>query len=120
MKTARNLIHHLLEDDRVRSQVIDGREVFSAVDLVALLEPVFTILPDTVAAGAARQPDGDFFAGLVPVLLDDDPAATVSALAAALETGWPLAEVGAALAYAAAVRVARFHPVLDLADLVVP
>ncbi len=37
MKTARNLIHHLLEDDRVRSQVIEGREVYSPVDLVALL-----------------------------------------------------------------------------------
>lgn len=37
MKTARNLIHHLLEDERVRSVVVDGREVYAAVDLIALL-----------------------------------------------------------------------------------
>jgi nitrite reductase/ring-hydroxylating ferredoxin subunit len=86
------------------------------VDLVALLEPVFAQLPDVVAAGATRQPTGDLFAGLVPTLLEDNPTATVRALATALEEGRPLAEVGNALAYAAALRVARFHTSNEFSD----
>ncbi len=86
------------------------------VDLVTLLEPALARLPDIIATGTSRRPTGDPFAGLVHTLLDDDPAATVVALTAALEDGLAPAELGGILTYAAALRVARFHTSNEFSD----
>jgi nitrite reductase/ring-hydroxylating ferredoxin subunit len=86
------------------------------VDLVALLEPIVAALPDTIAAGAGRQARGDLFMDLVPLLLGDDPAASASAIAAALADGWTMNAVAMVLAYAAALRVARFHVSNEFSD----
>ena len=86
------------------------------VDLVELLEPIFARLPATIAAGQGKQPDGDLLATLVPVLLTDDPAATVRALEAALIDGWAPEAIAGVLAYAAALRIARFHTSNEFAD----
>jgi hypothetical protein len=83
---------------------------------VQLLEPVFGRLPETVRDGSAPAPGGDPFAALVPVLLGDEPSAIVQALLAAIEIGWPLDQIGHVLAYAAALRVARFHTSNEFSD----
>lgn len=86
------------------------------VDLVELLEPVLTALPDLLEAAAGRTPQNDLFAALVPVLLADDPAGTVDALLTALGEGWPPAALAGVLAYVAALRVARFHTSNEFSD----
>jgi hypothetical protein len=53
---------------------------------------------------------------LVPVLLGDDAGASADALVLALEGGWALAEIGSVLAYAAALRIARFHTSNEFGD----
>ncbi len=86
------------------------------VDLVALLDPIFARLPGLLDAGASTQPSGDLFADLVPPLLGDDPAASAGALVTALADGWPPATIGDTLAYAAALRIARFHTSNEFSD----
>jgi nitrite reductase/ring-hydroxylating ferredoxin subunit len=103
------------------------------VDLVELLEPIFARLPDLVGQGSVahdarshnsglRAHDSrlatapDLFERLIPVLLGDDPAASAAALAAAVEEGLPPAEIGLALCYAAALRIARFHTSNEFGD----
>jgi hypothetical protein len=86
------------------------------VDLVQLLEPVFGRLAENVTGGAGNEPAGDVCAELVPALLGEDPAAAVDALVGALERGWSLEEVGGALSYAAALRIARFHTSNEFSD----
>jgi hypothetical protein len=85
------------------------------VDLVELLEPAFARLPAALEAPRGAPP-GDLFADLVPVLLAEDPEATVEALLAAIAAGWEPAEIALTLSYAAALRVARFHTSNEFAD----
>jgi len=85
------------------------------VDLVAILEAAFDDLPRALAAGADRGPWDDEDR-LVPVLLADDPAAIAGALLGALEAGATATQVAAAVAYAAALRIARFHEQNEFAD----
>jgi nitrite reductase/ring-hydroxylating ferredoxin subunit len=86
------------------------------VDLVELLEPVFARLSQIVQTGASKQPEGDLFATLVPTLLADDPTATVESLVEAMESGRSLEEIAGVLAYAAALRIARFHTSNEFGD----
>ena len=55
---------------------------------------------------AARMADFDT---LVAAVLEDDPSAGVAAISAALERGVAVAEIGQAVAHAAALRIGRFH-----------
>jgi nitrite reductase/ring-hydroxylating ferredoxin subunit len=85
------------------------------VDLVALLEPEFARLPELFAASGG-DPAWRASDALTATLLDDDPAAIVSALSAALAAGAPLTAVSQAVCYAAAARVARFHTSNEFSD----
>jgi hypothetical protein len=85
------------------------------VDLVALLEPEFTKLPDLFAA-AGGDPAWRASEALTATLLGDDPAAIVSSLSAALAAGTSLTAVSQAVCYAAALRVARFHSSNEFSD----
>jgi hypothetical protein len=85
------------------------------VDLVALCEEAAGQLPELFAAG--RGPDGwSDHAALARELLGDDPARIVDALKAAIRAGAAPAELGRSLAYAAALRVARFGNANEHAD----
>ncbi len=83
------------------------------IDLIAILEPAFDTIADALEAGrgakapdAARsQSDRD---ALVQIVLGDDPNAIVDAMLAALRQGCAPADLAGAIAYAAALRVARF------------
>lgn len=85
------------------------------VDLIALLEDAFTGLPSLFAAGRGKGPWRGH-AALAQALLGDDPKAGVAHLQAAIRAGAAPADLGRALAYAAALRVARFGSANEHAD----
>jgi len=85
------------------------------VDLVALCRDVEEDLLGRLAAGGA----GNGWSGhaeLAECLLGDDPGAIVAALLAAAEAGASSADLGRALACAAALRVARFGTANEHSD----
>ena len=87
------------------------------VDLIALCDAAARDLPHLFAAGrgvaAGRWSD---HAALAENLLADEPTAIIDALKAAAGAGASAADLGKALAYAAALRVARFGTANEHAD----
>ena len=85
------------------------------VDLVALCDTTAAQLPDLFAAGrgAGRWSD---HAALARMLLGDDPAAIMDTIKAAVRAGAAPPDLGRSLAYAAALRVARFGSANEHAD----
>ncbi|HZU91760.1 MAG TPA: Rieske (2Fe-2S) protein [Stellaceae bacterium] len=84
------------------------------VDLIALCAEAAAEFPRLFAAGG-RCGWSDH-ARLAEELLGDDPAATIAALFAAARAGAAPADLGRALAYAAALRVARFGTANEHSD----
>jgi nitrite reductase/ring-hydroxylating ferredoxin subunit len=84
-------------------------------DLVALLNGTF---PELVAEFAGRSDQWPWHdhAALAHALLADDPKSVVGALKDAISAGALPADLGRALAYAAALRVARFGTANEHAD----
>ena len=79
------------------------------VDLVAILERAFEVLPAALETGRGRRGTWDGHDRLVPVLLGEDTQAIADALLAALREGSAPEELARAVAYAAGLRIARFH-----------
>jgi nitrite reductase/ring-hydroxylating ferredoxin subunit len=91
------------------------------IDLVEILEAAFEKLPAAVAAGAAARESlpGRRWNGRVELaqqLLTDDPQANSDALLAALHDGATAEQVAGAVAYAAALRIARFPITNEFGD----
>lgn len=90
------------------------------VDLIKILEQAFALLPEAVETGGQERRDTgsetDQHEVLVRVLLGDDPQATVDALLGALRDGYPMTELAKTVAYAAALRIARFHTSNEFGD----
>jgi nitrite reductase/ring-hydroxylating ferredoxin subunit len=86
------------------------------VDLVAILEHAFGALPAALESGASRRGAWAGREALVPVLLGEDAQAIADALIAALREGATAEEVAGAVAYAAALRIARFHTSNEFGD----
>jgi hypothetical protein len=85
------------------------------IDLVALCEEAASQLPEQFAA--SRRPQGwSGHAALARELLGDDPAGIVDALRAAIRAGATPVDLSRSLAYAAALRVARFGNANEHAD----
>jgi nitrite reductase/ring-hydroxylating ferredoxin subunit len=82
-------------------------------DLIALCQQASLELPRLFARQASGWSD---HALLAESILADDPAAIVDALAAAARDGATPADLGRALAYASALRVARFGTANEYAD----
>ena len=84
-------------------------------DLIALCQTTATELPVLFAAcrGGERWSD---HAALARALLDDDPAAIMDALKAAVRAGAAPSDLGRSLAYAAALRVAHFGSANEHSD----
>ena len=76
-------------------------------DLVALCESAATELPRLFTVGRDRG-QWSKHAELAQLLLGDDPKAIIAALEAAISAGAAFADLGRSLAYAAALRIARF------------
>ncbi len=80
----------------------------SPVDLIEILERAFEALPVALEAGRSarqiwNQPDE-----LANAVLGEDPQAIADAMLSALRGGCSPAELGGSVAYAAALRIARF------------
>jgi hypothetical protein len=88
----------------------------SPIDLVSLLKGAFEELENLVAAGKGKTWNGESKEKLVDILLGEDPYATVNALKGALKEGATLTELTQTLAYAAALRIARFHTKNEFGD----
>ena len=77
------------------------------VDLIALCDEATSQLPELFAAGGGRHGWSEQ-AALARVLLGDHPRGIIDALKRAIRMGATPADLGQSLAYAAALRVARF------------
>ncbi len=93
----------------------------SPLDLIALLDEAFAALPAALDSGRDRQADwrgqrSSALERLTPVLLGEEPGATVANLLAVLREGCAPAEAAGAVAYAAALRIARFHTSNEFSD----
>jgi len=85
------------------------------IDLIALLDDTCAGLPQACAAGQGKGP-WHGHAALADALLGDAPAAIVGALMDAIGDGAAPADLGKSLAYAAALRVARFGTANEHSD----
>jgi nitrite reductase/ring-hydroxylating ferredoxin subunit len=85
------------------------------IDLIALLESAFSQL-NTISAKTRIHWDEPARQALTDTLLGDVPQASVDALLAALRAGVSEVELAGAVAYAAAVRIARFHTSNEFGD----
>ena len=89
------------------------------IDLVAILETAFERLPALWERPGGSRPSplaASINSPLLDALLGDDPQAIVDALLAALEDGQPAEALAQAVAYAAALRIARFHTSNEFGD----
>jgi len=86
------------------------------IDLVALLEPVLERLPSLLERSTHADSTWSGFGSLVDTLLGDEPAAIVDAMIAAFDDGARVVDLSGALAYAAALRAARFHTSNEFGD----
>jgi nitrite reductase/ring-hydroxylating ferredoxin subunit len=84
-------------------------------DLIALCQTTATQLPDLFVAGRGVVGWSDH-AALARMLLGDDPVAIVDALKSAVRAGAASVDLGRSLAYAAALRVARFGSANEHSD----
>ncbi|MBV7332991.1 Rieske 2Fe-2S domain-containing protein [Chloroflexi bacterium TSY] len=85
------------------------------IDLISILGDTFTQLDDIVnsAQGLASWQGKH---ALVPILLADDPQATVDSLLEALRAGASMVDLAETVTYAAALRVAQFHTSNEFGD----
>jgi hypothetical protein len=88
-------------------------------DLAGLISAAAERLPERLAAGSACADSFDHDAGVARLawsILADDPAEVVAAIDEAIVAGARPEELGRAVAYAAALRITRFHTQNDHAD----
>ena len=79
------------------------------IDISTMVWKAREALATAYAEGVGRRGEWDDENALVDVILEDDPAATLDAVVDAVRSGASEAQVGSAVAYAAFVRMARFH-----------
>ena len=85
-------------------------------DLAALAERACGQLDAALAAGRSRRGELTDVSVLAWQLLTDDPDVVVDAVLDALRAGAHEEQIGQALAYAAALRITRFHTQNDFGD----
>jgi hypothetical protein len=86
------------------------------IDLVSLLRAAIAELPAPLAEGASQRGHWRDHAGLAQQLLGERPGDIVGALASAIRAGAAPTDLSRALAYAAALRVARFGSANEHSD----
>ena len=86
------------------------------IDLSSMVWETRDALPDLWREGAGSRGEWDGESPLVDTILADDPAATLRALRQAVREGAPAEQLGGAIAYAAFLRMARFHTSNEFGD----
>ena len=86
------------------------------VDLVPLLEGAFAELPKLLKNGARRKLAWRDHRALAEAILGEEPEPIIAALKAAIAAGAQPTDLSRALAYAAALRVARFGTSNEFSD----
>ena len=84
------------------------------LDLVPMLEAAFERIPAQLAEGEGKAWSGE--AALALEIMGDNPAAIVAALETAMRDGARTEQLTKALAYAAALRIARFGTANEFGD----
>jgi nitrite reductase/ring-hydroxylating ferredoxin subunit len=85
------------------------------IDLIEILENTFSDLTGLARSTAPKNISPDL-SGLAPTLLGDDPQQITYSLMTALREGCSPVELAGAVAYAAALRIARFHTSNEFGD----
>ena len=86
------------------------------IDLVEILEATFAALPDALSEGNSARTTWQKRNVLADVLLSDNPHAIAEAMLTALRSGCTELELAQTVAYAAALRIARFHTSNEFGD----
>jgi nitrite reductase/ring-hydroxylating ferredoxin subunit len=86
------------------------------VDVVAILEHAFEALPTALEHGNAQGLPWAGRDALVPILLRESPQDIADGLLASLREGARPEDLAAAVAYAAALRLVRFHTSNEVGD----
>ena len=86
------------------------------IDLSAMVWEVRDALPELWRQGSGSRGQWDGERPLVDTILADDPAATLEELQQAVRTGATAEQLGGAVAYAAFLRMARFHTSNEFGD----
>ena len=86
------------------------------VDLSSMVWEARDALPELWRQGADSRGQWDDERPLVDTILADDPAATLQALRQAVTAGASAEQLGGAVAYAAFLRMARFHTSNEFGD----
>jgi nitrite reductase/ring-hydroxylating ferredoxin subunit len=107
----------LVDQTAAAQRAEEGERWRHPVDLAALVARTEAQLPDVMAGRPAWEVFGPVeVAALAHDVLVDDPEHVVGALLAALSSGAAPHQLGQAVAYAAALRIARFHVQNDFGD----
>jgi nitrite reductase/ring-hydroxylating ferredoxin subunit len=88
----------------------------SPVDLVGILHGAFEELPDALESGRGRHRTWKAHEELAAVLLSEKPGNVADALLGALREGATEEQLAGAVAYAAALRIARFPTTNEFGD----
>ncbi|HKN01742.1 MAG TPA: Rieske (2Fe-2S) protein [Candidatus Binataceae bacterium] len=86
------------------------------VDLIAILDRAFEAMAPAIESGRGARRPWIGAGALVSIILGDDPEAIAEAMLTALREGCTPDELGGAVAYAAAMRIARFHTSNEFGD----
>ena len=86
------------------------------IDLSAMVWEARDALPELWRQGSGSRGQWDGEGPLVDTILADDPAATLEELRQAVRTGANAEQLGGAVAYAAFLRMARFHTSNEFGD----
>ena len=86
------------------------------IDLSSLVWAARDALPGLWKDGARSRGEWDDEDALVGVILEDDPVAAIEALKDAVREGATAEQMGSAVAYAAFLRMARFHTSNEFGD----
>jgi nitrite reductase/ring-hydroxylating ferredoxin subunit len=118
---AEPVLSSLVRGIAVANRMEESNSWRNPVDLIEILESAFEHLPALVAAGAAARssmPLRKAFdrAALAQQLLSDDPQSNIDGLLGVLRDGAMPEQVAGAVAYAAALRMARFHTANEFGD----
>ncbi len=114
--TAVDVLPTLVQETAAASRSEESGTWRHPSDLAALVASADARLPSALADGSVQRGRFDDVAGLAWQLLGEDPEAVVDALLDAIRAGAEPEQLGRALAFAAALRITRFHTQNDFGD----